>query len=32
MRKGFCGLLFMIAALVGYRLVSDYMEDVRDFR
>lgn len=32
MKKFLCGTLFVLAALVGYRAVTDYMEDSRDFR
>lgn len=32
MKKVLCGVLFAIAALVGYRAVSDLMEESRDFR
>jgi len=32
MRKTLYGLLLVIAALVGYRIVSDMLEDERDFR
>lgn len=32
MKRVVCGLLFVIAALVGYRVVSDYAEETRDFR
>lgn len=32
MKRIFCGALFIVAALVGYRAVSDLMEDSRDFR
>jgi hypothetical protein len=30
--KTFCSILLVIASLVGYRLLSDYLEDSRDFR
>ncbi|MBP1968302.1 hypothetical protein J2Z83_000394 [Virgibacillus natechei] len=32
MRKGLCGIVLVLAALVGYRLASDYLEDTRDYR
>jgi len=32
MRKTLYGIFFVIAALVGYRIVSDILEDERDFR
>ncbi len=31
MKKFFCGLLIVLASLIGYRMVSDYLEDNRDF-
>ena len=30
--KTFWSFLLIIASLVGYRLLSDYLEDTRDFR
>jgi len=27
-----CSILLVVASLVGYRLISDYIEDTRDFR
>ncbi|CDO02435.1 hypothetical protein BN988_00897 [Oceanobacillus picturae] len=30
--KTLCGFLLVLASLVGFRLLSDYMEDSRDFR
>lgn len=30
--KTLCSILLVIASFVGYRLLSDYMEDTRDFR
>ncbi|GEM_PF-5911346 len=32
MKRVFCGLLFVFAALIGYRAVTELMEDTRDFR
>lgn len=32
MKKICYGILLVIAAMVGYRLVSDMMEEERDFR
>jgi len=31
-KKAFCALLLVAAALIGYRVVNDVMEDSRDFR
>ncbi|SHG91308.1 hypothetical protein SAMN05421787_101652 [Virgibacillus pantothenticus] len=30
--KTLCGIFLVIASLIGYRLLSDYMEETRDFR
>ncbi|CDQ40315.1 hypothetical protein M948_16425 [Virgibacillus sp. CM-4] len=30
--KTLCGIFFVIASVIGYRVLSDYMEDSRDFR
>lgn len=32
MRKTFCGILLLLATVVGYRVAIDYLEDSRDFR
>ncbi len=31
MKNFLYGLLFVLAALVGYRVASEYLEDTRDF-
>ncbi|MFU0791738.1 MAG: Transcriptional regulator [Virgibacillus proomii] len=30
--KTLCSILLVIASLIGYRLLNDYLEDQRDFR
>lgn len=32
MKNTVCGILLVLTSLVGYRLLSDYLEDTRDFR
>ncbi|AIF45478.1 hypothetical protein X953_12995 [Virgibacillus sp. SK37] len=30
--KTLCNFLLLLTALVGYRMLTDYMEDTKDFR
>ncbi len=32
MKNFLCGVLLVLASVVGYRLASDYLEDNREFR